>query len=64
MRQPRHSWIPKDGFRVDKCENCGCSRFWDDGYRRMMYKKDGSKVKLYWPPSCKYVMITDKAIKI
>jgi hypothetical protein len=68
MRHPRHSWISQDGFRIDKCENCGCIRYWDDGYGRMMYKKEISEgiygPALFWSPSCKFVMITDKPIKI
>ncbi len=67
MKQPRHSWIPQDGFRRDKCKHCGAIRYWDDGFGRIMYKKEiqeGVYGLLYWAPSCRYVLSTDKQIKL
>jgi hypothetical protein len=67
-KPPRHSWIEQDGFRVDKCEHCGTIRYWDDVYRRIMYKKEISEgvygPALYWAPSCKFVLATDIPIKM
>jgi len=64
MKHPRHSWIQQDGFRVDKCEHCGCTRKWDDGWKRVIYLPEKSIGVLLWAPSCKFVMITDIPIKV
>jgi hypothetical protein len=64
MKPPRHKWVQQEGFRIEKCEHCGTTRYWDEGYQRMMFRKENSGVALYWAPSCKFVMITDKPIKM
>jgi hypothetical protein len=64
MKHPRHSWIEQGGFRVDKCEHCGCTRKWDDGFKRMVYYKENGAGPFFWAPICKFVMITDIPIKM
>jgi len=64
MKHPRHNWIQQDGFRVDKCEHCGTTHKWDQGFQRIMYFREHDNVPLYWAPSCKFVMITDVKIKM
>jgi hypothetical protein len=59
MNKPRHSWVQQIGFRYDRCEHCGATRKWDQGFQRIMYFREGSYAPLYWAPSCKFVMVTD-----
>jgi len=55
----RHKWIPQDGFRTDKCEYCGLIRYWDDQFKRLMYKTKW-KIWYYELPPCKRIMHCDK----
>jgi hypothetical protein len=40
-----HRWEKADGFRRHICKICGCSRFWDEGWQKMIYF---SKNKFYY----------------
>ena len=55
----RHKWIPQDGFRVDECEHCGLIRYWDDQWKKIMYKTKW-KIWYYGMPECKRIMHCDK----
>ncbi len=33
----RHKWNKMDGFRRHQCEHCHCTRYWDHGFKRLMY---------------------------
>ena len=55
----KHSWEKQDGFRVHKCKYCGLIRYWDDQFKRLMYKTKW-KIWYYELPPCKRIMHCDK----
>jgi len=46
----RHKWKKQDGFRHDQCEKCRIYRYWDEGFKRVMYHW-GINIS-YTAPSC------------
>jgi hypothetical protein len=57
MKTIKHHWIKQDGFRIHKCERCGCIRRWDSewlrydgGYGKLVYER--RFYKNIEPPSC------------
>jgi hypothetical protein len=54
-----HKWEKQDGFRVHQCKHCGLIRYWDDSFKKMMYK---TKWKIYYfgMPKCKRIGLCDK----
>jgi hypothetical protein len=55
----KHSWQPSDGFRTHTCIHCGLIRYWDDSFKKVMYK---TKWQIYYfdMPKCKRIMHCDK----
>lgn len=54
----RHKWIPQDGFRIDKCEHCDLIRYWDDSFKKIMYKTKW-KIFYFGMPKCLRIMHCD-----
>jgi hypothetical protein len=54
----KHKWIKQDGFRVHQCEHCGIIRYWDDSFKKLMYKTK-YKIRYYGLPECKRTMHCD-----
>jgi len=55
----KHKWIRQNGFRIHKCEHCNVIRYWDDSFKRIMYKTK-FKIWYYEMPKCKRIMHCDK----
>jgi hypothetical protein len=54
----RHKWTKQDGFRIHTCAHCGLIRYWDNEFRKLMYKTKW-KIFYYGVPECKRVMHSD-----
>ena len=46
----RHKWLKQEWFRTHRCERCHCIRYWDAGFKRLMYRY-GMNIS-YAPPTC------------
>jgi hypothetical protein len=46
----RHRWIKQNGFRIHKCERCGCVREWKNDWGGLTYSKPG--YMWLYAPSC------------
>ena len=58
----KHSWQPSDGFRTHTCIHCGLIRYWDDSFKKIMYKNKW-KIWYYGMPECQRTMHCDKIEK-
>ena len=58
----RHGWIKQLGFKEHRCDYCGVTRYWDDGFKKIMFKwtENGVPKVGYKPPECKRIMHCDK----
>ena len=57
-----HSWQKSDGFRTDVCVHCGLIRYWDDSFKKLMYKTKW-RIWYFGMPSCKSTYTCDKIEK-
>lgn len=55
----KHSWQPSDGFRIYICKHCGLIRYWDDSFKKLMYKTRW-KIFYFGTPPCKRTYTCDK----
>jgi hypothetical protein len=46
-----HFWSIIPGFRTHQCERCGVIRYWDNEFKRLMYKTKW-KIWYYGMPKC------------
>jgi hypothetical protein len=56
---PKHSWQKTDGFRTHICIHCGLIRYWDNEFRKLMYKTKW-KIWYFEMPKCKSTYTCDK----
>jgi hypothetical protein len=54
-----HSWEVSNGFRTHTCKHCGVIRYWDDSFKKLMYKTK-FKIWYYELPPCKRTYFCDK----
>jgi hypothetical protein len=54
-----HSWLKQDGFRTHICIHCGIIRYWDDSFKKLIYKTK-YKIWYYNMPECKRTYLCDK----
>ena len=50
----KHSWQPSDGFRTHTCIHCGLIRYWDDSFKKLMYKTKW-RIFYFGMPECKRI---------
>ena len=49
MKTLKHKWIQQNGFRIYKCERCDCSRYWSEGWHRLVFIDRFNKFHLTTP---------------
>lgn len=54
-----HSWQVSNGFKTHTCIHCGLVRYWDDSFKKIMYKTRW-KIFFFGLPPCKRTMHCDK----
>lgn len=53
-----HSWEVSDGFKTHTCKYCGLVRYWDDSFKKLMYKTKW-RIFYFGKPPCKRTMHCD-----
>jgi hypothetical protein len=48
----KHRWRSKRGFRKYECDKCLCKKWWDPGFKRIMFMTP-SGIITYNTPECK-----------
>jgi hypothetical protein len=51
-KKKRHVWKEQEGFRRDKCQDCGALRYWDQGFQRIVYMAGNGTGPFFWAPTC------------
>ena len=36
-----HVWSQQQGFRTHKCKRCGCLKYWNEGWKKIVYERKG-----------------------
>lgn len=59
MKLIQHSWEESPGFKTHTCRYCGLIRYWDNEFKKLMYKTRW-KIFYFGIPECKRTMHCDK----